>query len=187
MSDVLVLTPGESIRGEYATSLVKTINYLHQDKISVQFGNIMSSIISEARNVLWQESKNLFFSKVFWIDSDISWTPEDFYNLFVSDYDIISGVYLDELGRVVAANTDNSRFTISDLDNKALPTEATWVGFGFVCISREVVSKLNTPFVSKDFTGEDVSFCYNARNMGFKVFLDPATRVTHHKTMAITP
>jgi GT2 family glycosyltransferase len=33
--------------------------------------------------------------------------------------------------------------------------------------------------------GEDYSWCVSAREVGYKIFIDPLTKLTHHKKVAI--
>lgn len=55
------------------------------------------------------------------------------------------------------------------------------VGFGAVLIKRWVIEKMQSPrFMSTSPTGEDILFCYNAREqIGAKVFCDTSLKITH--------
>lgn len=59
--------------------------------------------------------------------------------------------------------------------------ECDAVGFGAVLIKTDIIRKMNPPyFMSTCGTGEDVLFCYNAKDQaGAKVFCDTGTRVGH--------
>lgn len=59
--------------------------------------------------------------------------------------------------------------------------ECDAVGFGAVLIKRWVLEKMLTPrFMSTSPTGEDILFCYNAREqLGAKVYCDTATPIAH--------
>lgn len=54
--------------------------------------------------------------------------------------------------------------------------KADAVGFGFILIKRKAVDKIlektERSFNIKDGVGEDVSFCVNAKEAGFEIFVD---------------
>jgi hypothetical protein len=174
------------MQAEYVTSLVSTLNHLLPQGITVKFGNGQAALVARARQTPYEAARRMQFERMVWIDSDMSWQVDDFLRLVATDHDILTGAYLDELGRVVATRLDGNRVSRQQLDTQE-PFEIAWCGFGFVSLSKDVVAALPEPFIKDGEYGEDISFCYNARNMGFKVFLDPTIRVTHHKTIAITP
>lgn len=58
--------------------------------------------------------------------------------------------------------------------------ECDAVGFGSVLIKRWVLDKMSTPrFMSTCGTGEDVLFCYNAKKIGARVFMDTSVKLGH--------
>jgi hypothetical protein len=154
--------------------------------LCVQFGNAQSALVSQARQTAYTVAKQKNFERLIWIDSDISWQTADFFRCISTDHDILSGVYLDELGRVVATRLDGDRVSLEQLEAQE-PFEIAWCGFGFVSLSKDVVAALAEPFIREGEYGEDIAFCKNARAAGFSVWLDPTIQVTHHKTVAITP
>jgi hypothetical protein len=186
MIEVVILTPGQQMQGEYVTSLVNTINVLNSQNISFSFGNGQSALVARARQTPYQVARDMDFQRLVWIDSDISWQSESFFKLLSNNLDIVTGAYLDELGQVVAMGLNQQRITKEQL-NSTTPIEIVWCGFGFISLSRDVVTALPEPFIKSGEYGEDIAFCMNARNMGFKIYLDPTIKVTHHKTVAITP
>lgn len=63
--------------------------------------------------------------------------------------------------------------------NKLVECDA--VGFGAVLIKVKVLEKMAKPlFMSTCGTGEDVYFCLKAREQGFRVFMDTATKLGHY-------
>jgi len=58
--------------------------------------------------------------------------------------------------------------------------ECDAVGFGAALIKRWVLDKMDTPrFMSTCGTGEDILFCYKAKKVGARVFMDTATKLGH--------
>ena len=209
-TDVLIATPGHSAKMEYVKSLVKTCEMLDGRGIKYKFISRYSSFVPTARELtaldLSQHSYEsnqiaggIDYKKIFWIDSDIQWEPEDFLALLNSDLDIVSGLYqLDEAG-TVAVNYPNERGVPTRVNKVEFifheqPVEVGGVGFGFLAVKRGVFEKMERPWflinrvqwsaLNPDLkvnVGEDYSWCANASRAGFKIFVDPLVKVKHHK------
>jgi GT2 family glycosyltransferase len=143
------------------------------------------------------------YDKLFWIDSDIRWTPEDFMKLYDSDEDIISGAYLLGSGEVTAYKTMLlPAYSFEEVKKMDKPITVEGIGFGFVCIKQGIFESMTRPWfqsaigtwVDKDtgesfdfpILGEDLSWCKRAGNLGYTITFDPTVRVIHHKTMKLT-
>lgn len=68
------------------------------------------------------------------------------------------------------------------------------VGTGFMMIQRPVIDALPKPWFrcgqipgGEDLLAEDLSFCLQAAQVGFPVFLDPAVRVGHETKLTVYP
>jgi hypothetical protein len=72
------------------------------------------------------------------------------------------------------------------------PVEVGGVGFGFVAMKQGVFENIPRPWFQirqvqwpeLPFTvnmGEDYSWCENARLSGYRIWVDPAVKVKHHK------
>lgn len=62
--------------------------------------------------------------------------------------------------------------------NKLVECDA--VGFGAVLIKMDVIRKMKAPyFMSTNSSGEDILFCYNAKKVGARVFMDTETGLGH--------
>jgi hypothetical protein len=58
--------------------------------------------------------------------------------------------------------------------------ECDAVGFGAVLIKKWVLQKIGKkPFMSTCGTGEDILFCYKARKLGAKIYMDTACKLGH--------
>jgi hypothetical protein len=195
---------------EYVSSLVKTINACADRGISVALLNKYSSFVPTARELTaadrWDHNYDsneiaggaVQYKKIFWIDSDIEWAPEDFLSLYNSDLDIVSGLYaLDEAG-TVAVNYPNDRGVPTRVNKVEFllhedPVEVGGVGFGFLCVKRGVFESIKRPWFligkvqwkeNDDMrvnVGEDYSWCGRAQQTGYKIFVDPKVKVRHHK------
>lgn len=209
--DVIIATPGHSMEAEYVKSLISTINVLNEKKISYYFSSRYTSRVSAARESTAMDSDFLDafntspllgqvnYKKMFWIDSDISWNPSDFLALYNSSLDVVSGVYLSDRG-VPMFSPLNEKDDIATIMNDTKPSEVMATGFGFICVKQGVFESMSRPWFETKFLkvvdektekemfipfGEDYSWCISARGVGYKIFVDPLTKVTHHKKIAI--
>jgi hypothetical protein len=207
--NVLIATPGGLLHGAYVSSLVETTKWLHEQNLTCKFINRASSFIPGLRESIaldlekdsWDTNEvgggQYTYDKIFWIDSDIEWTVEDFKKIYESDKDIISGLYItDTSGKVACASFGDGGLpkVVNEADFFMVdePVEMFGVGFGFVAMKSGVFENMTRPWfkiqnlkwekypVAIDI-GEDYSWCMNARNSGFKVYIEPSVRLAHHK------
>lgn len=210
-TDVLIATPGHSAKMEYVKSLVKTCAVLDEKGISYQFISRYSSFVPTARELTTLDMSQHYYGedakvaggveykKIFWIDSDIEWEPEDFLKLYESELEIVSGLYVLDGAGTVAVNYPNERGVPTRVNKVEFilhdaPVEVGGVGFGFVAVKSGVFEKMTRPWflinrvqwsaLNPDLrvnVGEDYSWCANASRAGFKIFVDPLVKVKHHK------
>jgi hypothetical protein len=200
------------MEAEYVKSLVATMGYLNREGISYLYLNEYSSQVNAAREATTMGSKflNAFataplsgevtYDKIIWIDSDISWSPEDFMKLYNSRFDIVSGLYFNEEGvPLFTFKEDDIYFDHKKLKYKEYPFEVFGVGFGFVAMKSGVFESIPRPWFETEFQritndegkemfipwGEDYSWCIKAQEAGYKIYLDPSIRVGHHKKIRI--
>jgi hypothetical protein len=211
--DVVIATPGSSMESSYVVSLVNTLSALNERGVSFFYANKYSSRVSAAREATVMNSDfldafnnrpfsgSILYKKIFWIDSDISWEPSDFLALYRSELDIVSGLYLSERGNPMFTPVSEEQ-DVRQIISETTPQEVMGVGFGFVCIKNGVFESMPRPWFDTKFSkiknaetgqemfvpfGEDYSWCISARESGFKVHLDPLTKVTHNKRVPIKP
>jgi hypothetical protein len=203
------------MEAEYVKSLISTITYLKDVGISYLFLNEYSSAVSTAREATAMGSKFLdafnqspvrgevTYDKFFWIDSDISWTIADFMNMYSSDKDIVSGIYIDQFGTPMFAIDTPAGQEISayKIITEQEYREISSAGFGFICVKQGVFENIKRPWFETHFSkihgsngeeflvplAEDFSWCRKAQEAGYKIFLDPRVQVAHHKKVMIFP
>jgi hypothetical protein len=212
--DVVIATPGHSMKAEYVKSLITTTTWLNEQGMSYHLASQYSSFVPSARENTatgsygadWEAvafgAGKYTYGKIVWIDSDISWTVEAFKTLLETDMDIVSGmVAVDRTGRIGAMRLNNAGNPVSlnsrDFIVEGEPVEVDAVGFGFLAVKSGVFEKMSRPWFdlrhasieTVDFPvlfGEDYSWCLKAKETGFKVWLHPLVRVEHHKELILT-
>jgi hypothetical protein len=209
--DVLIATPGAMMEAQYVRSMVETLAECNKRGISYKWLNGYSSLVHHARemtatglesHMLNPEHKGPMadtctYNKMIWIDSDIAWTPQDFFKIYDSEYDIVSGVYILADGQSTTLQDVNTMDVIKK--NKVLklqePLKVFSTGFGFLAVKSGVFEKMERPWFKHfpqeimksdgtkiyDSMGEDLTWCLNAKNIGFDIYADPSVLVTHIK------
>lgn len=208
--DVLIATPGRNMHVDYVKSLVKTCAALNEAGLTYAYLSKYSSLVASAREkTAVNADSNMYggtteiaggefdYGKIFWIDSDISWEPGQFMQLYKSEHDVVSGVYQTGTDGTVAVtiNDANGNPTYVNKDKILThnePIEVDGVGFGFVCMKRGVFESIERPWFGsikiqwpnvayETDMGEDYSWCRRAQTAGHKIMLDPMIHVRHHK------
>ena len=106
--DILIATPGFMMEAQYVKSLVNTLSECDKRGLTYKFINGSGSLVHHARELTASGGEGLelnpdhkgpigdsvTYNKIFWIDSDISWEPWQFFKIYDSDYDVVTGAYL---------------------------------------------------------------------------------------------
>ena len=214
--DVLIATPGAMLEAQYVKSLVLTLAECDKRGITYKWLNAYSSLVHHARELTASGRDSLelnpddispmggtaTYNKIFWIDSDISWTPEQFFKLYDAPQEVIAGVYLLADGRTTTVHTAEYLNGIPKelvLEMKEI-TQVQSIGFGFVAVASGVFERLERPWFAHmlqpiqnskgenlpDALGEDISWCVRAYKAKIPIHFDPTVLVTHMKKFPIT-
>ena len=218
---VVFCLPGRGVSYTFLKNFVTLCFDLVQNKASIQISQDYSSMVNFARckclgaNVLRGPDQlpwdgKLKYDYQLWIDSDIVFNVEKFYQLVLMDEKIASGWYCTEDGRTtsVAHWLDEDDFkgnggvmnheTLDSIAKRQKPFTVDYAGFGWLLIKHGVFedSQMTYPWFApkmqvfesgavQDMCGEDVSFCLDAKEAGFRIMCDPRIRVGHEKTRVI--
>ena len=153
----------------------------------------MGSLIYTSRNNIATEALQMDADYVFWLDSDMVFKPDTLIKMMdtlqKNDLDILSGLYFRRVPpyspvlfdkiEVEGLNCDYSEF-------KEIPEglfEVGACGFGCVLMKTDVFfdvqSKFGNMFAPIGNTGEDIAFCWRARQCGYKIICDPSVICGH--------
>jgi hypothetical protein len=139
------------------------------------------------------------YDYILWVDSDIVFKPEDFEQLLSRNVDIVAGPYKKTLDLYTSTILPEDKSTIkllqsmSDADfiGKTDLIEVLGFGFGFALIKRGVFENITRPWFATAFytqfgntnlVGEDIWFCFKARDAGYKLWIDPLVNIGHIKS-----
>ena len=161
----------------------------------------IGSLVYEAREQLAKAAIEMEADYVFWLDSDMQFQPDVLQRLF-KDFesgkgDIISGLYFRRsspftpvLFETLEIDKDKgAEFKEFDSVPEGI-VECGGVGFGCVLMPTDVlmsvISKFGTMFTPIDGIGEDLAFCWRARQCGYKIVCDTDVALGHCGHYVIT-
>lgn len=156
---------------------------------------ICGSLIYDARNKLAGQALKLEATHILWLDSDMIFKPSTLVDLVKTmdetGADIVSGLYFrrsapytpvafSEVDINEADYTNTHADYVGELDGKH---DVAGVGFGCVLMKTDVIADVVGQFgccfepIGK--LGEDLSFCWRARKLGYKILLDCDIKCGH--------
>jgi hypothetical protein len=208
--NVIIATPGHSMMSVYIKSLFKLIEEFGKKGITWGWSSEYSSHVADAREITLSgnytnEIDNsqpfrgeIDYDTILWIDSDISFEPEDAIKLIESDKQITSGAYLLSSGEVTAyEKLLGPGYSHDQVRQMKDLTKVEGCGFGFLAVKKGVFESLSRPWFqstmvkTKDgyefpLMGEDLSWCKRVTDAGFEIWFDPTVKVVHNKMMKLT-
>lgn len=203
MTKIFFATPtyDGKVHAPYLLSLSNTGLLLERAAIPFHIQiNIGGSLIVCERNNLIHQFMKSDCTHLFFIDSDLGWSPRSVLEFIKFDKDFIAGIYPDRVMK---------NFTFRPIFNENGSVvvregliESEYVPAGFMMIRRNVIEKMyefykdlhytsddeyfpsgvalfNTEIFENRFWGEDFVFCRRVRNAGFKILVDPMVMFDH--------
>lgn len=160
----------------------------------------MGSLAFTARNNLAKAAVDMGADYVFWLDSDMTFEPDTLMRLLkiAEDHpdDIISGLYFRRVAPYTPVvydvldiqDKDATYRIVQDIPDEMFEVAA--VGFG-CCLTpasalKAVMDEFGAPFNHIRGVGEDLSFCWRARQCGVKIYCDPSISCGHVGYMVFT-
>jgi len=198
MRKVLIGTPSYDGRIDvwFANSLMNTVKESIEKGIHVHaIYTSYDSLVQRARNSLVKLALDGGYDDLFFIDSDVEWETEWFFNLLNRPEPIVGGA--------LVKKTDKEGYTIKLLDKELKYSadrkilEVDGVGTGFLKISRFALEKLwdasdeyesegetnrmifDIKVVNGDLISEDYVLCNKWKSLGYKVWADPTITCNH--------
>ena len=179
------------------TSFVRSLQEMDKPG-QVSIGYIQGTLIYEARNVIASNAINDGFDRVLWLDSDMM-VPKDAMKRLAAHLnagkEMVSGLYFGRRNRCNPMIQDKLDWSASPDGNVSVEStsyldfpknalfEIAGCGFGCVMTSvrilKDMVEKYGAPFTPMLGMGEDVSFCWRARQHGYKIYCDSTLTLGH--------
>ena len=157
------------------------------------------SLVYTSRNNLATMSIQMDADYVFWLDSDMVFDADVLERMFKTlkenDLDILTGLYFRRVPPYTPVLFDRLEIEgdICDWSEFAeIPKgifEVGGCGFGCVLMKTDVFydvqSKFGNMFAPIANNGEDIAFCWRARQCGYKIYCDPEIICGHVRTSVV--
>ncbi|MBR2653961.1 MAG: hypothetical protein IKD59_05330 [Lachnospiraceae bacterium] len=177
----------DQVPAQFAQSLA-TLNKVEECSIAFQMG----SLIYNARNYLATMAIKNEIDYVLWLDSDMTFPPDLLQRLYEDrdKGDIITGIYYRRVApyrpvlfdHLVITDDGGCEWTNLDEYPEGL-FEIEGCGFGCVFmptnIFMDVANKFGNMFSPIGGVGEDLSFCWRARQCGYNIVADSSIQCGH--------
>lgn len=133
--------------------------------------------IAELRNLLVHNAlDNQHTTHLLFVDDDQFFPSDSIHQLAAHDLPIVAAnIVRKESNPRTNSKELNGDNPVWTLPNSTGLEEVSFVGTGMMLIKREVFEKLSKPYFFydvKENVGEDVYFCRQAREAGYKIFID---------------
>jgi hypothetical protein len=199
LSVMIGIPAGRDLPGLTVKSLMRTQALCYSHQVPFQLGMVIgSAVVQWARDEVVDVFLKSDATRLFWIDSDMVWEPDQFMRLLaLSQYrDVICGAY--------PAKKDQPTFYVNyDKDRLAQSEygliEINGIGLGFTVMARHVVEQLvakadkivdgtsereiasvfRIDSVDGKRRGEDMAFFADIRALGHKIWMDPEVSPSH--------
>lgn len=178
---------------QFLQSLTALERKLKDDGVWFEECIISGTLVYMARDKLAGKAINDGFSHVLWLDSDMVFDENLLEDLQMCKKQFVSCVYN---GR--RPGYQSCIFKSIDLNNVERyevyprePFEIEGCGFGAVLIDVEILKAVmlnfKTCFNPLPQMGEDLAFCYRARDLGYKLYAEPNVQLGHVGHIVIYP
>lgn len=194
MRKILIAVPCmDMVSAQFAHSLATLTSYGVEDtQISIWFN--LGSLIYTSRNEIAKRALTEGADLVMWFDSDMIFNPDTMIRMLkhIDDgQDIVTGIYYRRT--IPFTPVAFSKMDIDEKEQKSFyeeydeipgePFEVAACGFGCVLMRTEiftaVFSKFGNMFSPIGNIGEDIAFCWRARECGYKILADPTIPLGH--------
>ncbi len=189
---------GKPIPVQTVVSLYATAEQMGKMGIRCELAMLQCGVIQIARDSVLDEFLRNDTDKLFWIDSDMVWTPGDFLRLLglATKFDIVGAAYPVKIDGPMVFHINSEACELTTNDYGLLPMNG--MGLGFSIMSRracEAVAATKPRViengremaevfrVDKSPTGhrrtEDIAFFLDLKAAGFEVWCDPSIELGH--------
>ena len=194
MKKILIAVPCmDQVPAQFAHSLATLTSYGIEDtQISVWFN--LGSLVYTSRNEIAKKALLDEADLVMWFDSDMVFNPDTLKNMLEiidAGADMVTGIYYRRTPPFTP--TIFKTMDIDDAKQEAVwtefdeiptePFEVAACGFGCVLMRTEmfvaVFGKFGNMFSPIGNVGEDIAFCWRARQCGYQIIADPRIALGH--------
>ena len=198
MKKIMIAVPS---REQIDVDAVKCLMKLERDsrlnpELDVTLEIAVGTIIHDLRYAMAQKAIDEKYDYVLWIDSDMVFDSDILIDLLNDDKDIVSAVCFmrkspyepciySKMRMGMTLEEDEIEKYLDFPENEIFEVEACGMAMCLMKIEalKHILTLSGQPFFplrnNHRTLGEDLSFCYKARSLGYKIFADSRIRVGH--------
>lgn len=190
MGKVFIAVPSmDQVPARFAQSLA-----MLQRAGDTQVAFQIASLVYDSRNKLARTAIHMEADWVLWLDSDMVFDPDLLVRMLKTceenDLDFLTALYFKRnppystvLFDRLEATEKGCSFTTFESVHEGL-FEVGGCGFGGVLMKADVLLDVSAKYNGRMFDplpgmGEDISFCWRARQCGYRIFCDPSIEMGH--------
>lgn len=182
----------ETLRAEFARSLMDLVQWLHENRVNHEVKIISGTLVYGARDKLAKHAVNHGFDEVLWIDSDMVFDRYLYEDLKMCGKDMVCGLFISRHYPYVSCLFSSIRPVERITEYPENAFEVVACGFGAVLMKAQILKDVMVNgsgkcFVPEQDLGEDVAFCKRARDLGYHIWCEPSARVGHVGNVIIWP
>ena len=181
------------------------LSLLNMERVGQVFCQVVkSSLIYDARNKLVNQAIDNRFDRIMWLDSDIVFDPYLMLKLsqdMDSGLEYVSGLYFKRqyptepvCFKTITQQQEGKELVTQALIYEDYPKDQLFevdaTGFGAVMmtvdLAKRVKEKYGLPFSPHLGLGEDMSFCWRAKQVGSRLWCDSRIKLKHIGSIAYT-
>ena len=193
MKLLIAIPTMDTVPVQFLQSLTALERKLKDDGINFEECIISGTLVYMARDKLAGKAINEDFTHVLWLDSDMVFGPDLLEDLMMCRKPFVSCVYH---GR--RPGFHSCIFKSIDLKHVERfeeyprePFEIEGCGFGAVFMETDILKAVmlnfKTCFTPLPSLGEDIAFCFRARDLGYKLYAEPNCQLGHVGHIVIYP
>ena len=182
----------ETMRVEFARSLMDLVSWLHEHQVTFEVKILSGTLVYGARDKLAKHAVNNQFDEVLFIDSDMVFDRHLYEDLKMAGKDMTCGLFVSRHYPYVSCLFSSLKPVerINETPDEAFEVEAC--GFGAVLLKTEILKQVmfnngGSCFIPEKDLGEDVAFCKRVRDLGVSIWCEPTARVGHVGAVTIWP
>ena len=170
---------------DFVKSLVGLAGELERRKIEHTVAVQSGTLVYIARNKLASRAVNEGYTHVLWLDSDMVFSESIVDDLLFCGKEMVCGAFVSRRppygACVYHSIRKNEIEKVHDFGTKPFRVD----GCGFACgrmtaeLLQAVMLKFGTAFQPTDYYGEDLAFCWRAKQLGYKMYCDGRIDVGH--------
>ena len=177
---IAVCTPArDMVHTQYAYCLVNMVAYHAcntDDRIDLKI--MQGTLIQNQRAELALDAMREGCSHILFIDSDMTFPQDMIQRLLAHDLDIVATNCARRRMPTGPTAKIGNKLVYSTLDDHGLQ-EVDTIGMGVMLIKADVFRKMSEPWFEtpwrndkRGYVGEDVFFCFKAKEIGYKIYID---------------